>query len=124
VSLCHIEPPAAPAPKKIVQATATAKNAFITIRQKTKSHTAQGNREMPKDSDTERQKKRQKVQVYFWNIVGAVEHISLPKIEDMLKKEFNTEDDRFIEAQVKLMQTEARIRIQSNVKVWIKKPAA
>ena len=79
---------------------------------------------MPKDSDSEGQKKRQKVQVYFWNIVGAVEHISLPKIEDVLKKEFNIEDDRFIEAQVKLMQTEARIRIQSNVKVWIKKPSA
>lgn len=64
------------------------------------------------------------MQVYFWNIVGAVEHISLPKIEDVLKKEFNIEDDRFIEAQVKLMQTEARIRIQSNVKVWIKKLSA
>jgi hypothetical protein len=77
---------------------------------------------MTKDDDAEAQKKRQKVQVYFWNVVGAVEHVSLPKIEAALKKEFNTQDDRFIEAQVKLMQTEARIRVQCNVKVWIKQP--
>jgi len=79
---------------------------------------------MAKDMDMEAQRKRQKVQVYFWNIVGAVEHVSLPKIEAALKREFNSEDDRFIQAQVKLMQTEARIRIQSNVKVWIKQPPA
>jgi hypothetical protein len=79
---------------------------------------------MAKDSNVEAQRKRQKVQVYFWNIVGAVEHVSLPKIEAALKKEFNSQDDRFIEAQVKLMQTEGRIRIQSNVKVWVKQPPA
>jgi hypothetical protein len=77
---------------------------------------------MTKKSDIEAQNKRQKVQVYFWNIVGSVEHISLPKLEDAVKKEFNTEDDRFIQAQIKLMQTESRIRVQSNVKVWIKQP--
>ena len=77
---------------------------------------------MVKEVDVEAQRKRQKVQVYFWNIVGAVEHTSLPKIEDALKKEFNTDDSRFIQGQVKMMQTEARIRIQSNVKVWIKQP--
>jgi hypothetical protein len=77
---------------------------------------------MTKKSDIEAQNKRQKVQVYFWNIVGSVEHISLPKLEDAVKKEFNTKDDRFIQAQIKLMQTESRIRVQSNVKVWIKQP--
>jgi hypothetical protein len=62
------------------------------------------------------------VQVYFWNIVGSVEHISLPKLEDALKKEFSIEDDRFIQAQIKLMQNESMIKVQSNVKVWIKQP--
>lgn len=52
------------------------------------------------------------------------EHISLPKLEDALKKEFSIEDDRFIQAQIKLMQTESRIRVQSRVKVWIKQPNA
>ncbi len=74
--------------------------------------------------NSEAQKKRKNVQVYFWNIVGSVEHISLPKLEDALKKEFNVQDDRFIQAQIKLMQTESRIRIQSNVKIWIKQPNA
>ena len=45
-------------------------------------------------------------------------------IEDAIKKEFNCTDDRFIQAQIKLMQTEARIRVQSKVKVWIKQPTA
>lgn len=79
---------------------------------------------MAKNPDTEAQRKRQNVQVYFWNIVGAIEHISLPKLEDALKKEFSIEDDRFIQAQIKLMQTESRIRVQSRVKVWIKQPNA
>ena len=77
---------------------------------------------MTKDADVEAQKKRQRVQAYFWNIVGAVEHINIPKLEDAIKKEFNVEDDRFVQAQIKLMQTEARIRVQSRVKVWIKQP--
>jgi len=68
------------------------------------------------------QKKRAKVQVYFWNIVGSAEHINLPKLEAALRKEFPSADDRLIEAQIKLMQTEKRLRIQSNVKVWIKPP--
>ena len=51
--------------------------------------------------------------------VGADEHISLPKLEDAVKKEFNCNDDRFVQAQIKLMQTESRIRVQSKVKVWI-----
>jgi len=67
-------------------------------------------------------KKREKIQSHFWNHVGSVEHISLPKLEDAIRKEFNCKDDRFIQAQIKLMQTEARIRVQSRVKVWIKQP--
>jgi hypothetical protein len=75
-------------------------------------------------SELDALKKRIKIQAYFWNIVGAVEHISLPKLEDALKREFNTQDARFIQAQIKLMQTESRIKIQSKVKVWIKQPSA
>ncbi len=77
---------------------------------------------MTKDSEREAQKKRQKIQVYFWNIVGSVEHINVPKLEDAVRKEFNTRDDRVVQAQVNLMHSEARIRIESNVKVWIKQP--
>jgi hypothetical protein len=76
---------------------------------------------MTKNADAEAQK-RQKVQAHFWNIVGSVEHINIPKLEDALKKEFRTTDDRFIQSQIRLMQTEGRIRVQNNVKVWIKQP--
>jgi hypothetical protein len=79
---------------------------------------------MAKKSDASAQKKRQNIQVHFWNIVGAVEHINLPKLEDAIKKEFNTTDDRFIKTQILLMQTESRIRVQSRVKVWINQPDA
>ena len=75
-----------------------------------------------KDVDGEAQKKRERVQAHFWSIVGAVEHINKPKLEDALKKEFHSCDGRFIQAQIRLMQTEGRIRVQSNVKVWIKQP--
>ena len=74
------------------------------------------------NSDKEAQKKRENIQIHFWNQVGSIEHISLPKLEDAVRKEFNCKEDRFIQAQIKLMQTEARIRIQTNVKVWIKQP--
>jgi hypothetical protein len=77
---------------------------------------------MPKPLNLEGQKKREKIQVYFWNIVGSVEHINVPKLEDALRKEFGSNDDRVIQAQIRLMQTEGRIRVQSNVKVWIKQP--
>jgi len=77
---------------------------------------------MTKPSETESRKKRQKIQIYFWNIVGSVEHISLPKLEDAIKKEFNCKNNRIIQTQIKLMQTEGRIKLQSAVKVWIKKP--
>lgn len=79
---------------------------------------------MPKCSEKEALRKRENVQNYFWNIVGSVEHVSLPKLEHAVKKEFNVYDDRFIQAQIKLMQTEGRIRVQSRVKVWIKQPDA
>jgi hypothetical protein len=75
-------------------------------------------------SEKEAFKKRENVQNRFWNQVGSVEHISLPKLEDALRKEFTCDDDRFIQAQIKLMQTEARIKVQNRVKVWIKKPSA
>jgi len=67
-------------------------------------------------------RKRERIQDHFWNEVGSVEHISLPKLKDAVRKEFRYKDDRFIRAQIELMQTEARIRIESKVKVWIKPP--
>jgi len=77
---------------------------------------------MTKHSELEERKKRSRIQSHFWSEVGAVEHISLPKLKDAIAKEFNCKDDRFIQAQIDLMQTEARIRIESKVKVWIKQP--
>ena len=77
---------------------------------------------MTKNSELEERKKRSRIQRRFWSEVGAVEHISLPKLKDAIAKEFKCKDDRFIQAQIDLMQTEARIRIESKVKVWIKQP--
>ena len=77
---------------------------------------------MTKHSELEDLKKREKIQRQFWNEVGAVEHISLPKLKNAMKKEFRYKDDRAIQTQIGLMQTEARVRIESRVKVWIKKP--
>ena len=85
-------------------------------------HTVQGNLTMAKYSDMESLKKREKIQNHFWNQVGSSEHISLPMLEDAIKKEFNYEDDRSIQLQINLMQTESKIRIQSRVRVWIKQP--
>ena len=68
-------------------------------------------------------KKRKKIQLYFWNIVGAEEHTSLPKLKYAIIKEFKNDDDRFVQSQIRLMQTEARVKIESRVKVWIKKPS-
>jgi len=75
-----------------------------------------------KPSEAEDLKKREKIQNHFWNEVGSVEHISLPKLKDAVRKEFKYKDDRSIQAQIELMQTEARIRIENKVKVWIKPP--
>ena len=77
---------------------------------------------MIKTSEPEDLKKREKIQNHFWNEVGSIEHISLPKLKDAVRKEFRYKDDRSIQAQIELMQTEARIRIESKVKVWIKPP--
>jgi hypothetical protein len=79
---------------------------------------------MAKALDLEAQRKRLKIQTYFWGIVGSAEHINIPKLEDALRKEFHTTDDRLIQAQINLMQTEGRIRVQDAVKVWIKQPHA
>ncbi len=75
-----------------------------------------------KITEIEASKKREKIQLYFWNIVGLVEHINLPKLEDAIRKEFHTQDDRVIKAQIGLMQSEARIKVETKVKVWIKQP--
>jgi hypothetical protein len=106
-----------------VRTTVNVKNAFPTTKKKMNGPTAQGNLLMAKASDKDNQQKRRNVQVHFWNIVGAVEHISLPKLEDAVKKEFNCNDDRFVQAQIKLMQTESKIRVQTRVKVWINQPS-
>ena len=66
---------------------------------------------MIKDLESKELKKREKIQRHFWNEVGAIEHISLPKLKNALAKEFKTKDARVIQTQIKLMQ-----------KVWIKKP--
>ena len=77
---------------------------------------------MTKSSEPEDLKKREKIQNHFWNEVGSIEHISLPKLRDAVRREFKYEDDRYIQKQIELMQTEARIRIENRVKVWIKPP--
>ena len=77
---------------------------------------------MTKHEKTEDMKKREKIQRQFWNEIGSVEHTSMPKLKNAIEREFNRKDDRFVLAQIKLMQTEGRIRIESRVKVWIKKP--
>lgn len=77
---------------------------------------------MTRHSELEAIRKREKIQKHFWNEVGSVEHISLPKLKNAMEREFKTKDDRFVVAQIKLMQTEGRIRIESKVKVWIKNP--
>lgn len=87
-----------------------------------KTHIVQGNFAMAKHSDLEALKKREKIQNHFWNQVGSNEHISLPMLENAIKKEFNCEDDRSIRSQINLMRTEARISVESRVKVWIRQP--
>ncbi len=72
---------------------------------------AQGKPPMTKESEIEARKKRIKIQARFWSQVGAVEHINLPKLQDAIRREFKISDDRFVEAQVRLMQTEGRVRV-------------
>lgn len=80
-------------------------------------------KKLNKYTEREAIKKREKIQSNFWNVVGTVEHINVPKLEDAVKKEFRTSDNRVIQAQIRLMQTEGRIKVQSNAKVWIKQPS-
>lgn len=77
---------------------------------------------MDKILDLDAQKKREKIQRHFWDIVGSAEHINVPKLDYALRKEFPSCDDRFIQAQIRLMQTEGRIKVQGANKVWIKQP--
>jgi hypothetical protein len=77
---------------------------------------------MIKHSQPEDQKKRERIQRHFWDEVGSLEHISLPELENAVKKVFERKDDRHIQAQIGLMQTEHRVRIESKAKVWIKQP--
>jgi len=77
---------------------------------------------MIKHSQPEDQKKREMIHRHFWDEVGSLEHISLPELENSVKKVFKCKDDRRIQEQIGLMQTEQRIRIESKVKVWIRQP--
>ncbi|XHH08479.1 MAG: hypothetical protein ACFCUE_13040 [Candidatus Bathyarchaeia archaeon] len=78
---------------------------------------------MPKHAHIEAQK-RLKIQRHFWNIVGSAEHINIPKLQDAIRKEFRTLDNRLIDAQIRLMQSECKIRVEEKVKVWIKQPVS
>jgi uncharacterized membrane protein YheB (UPF0754 family) len=80
------------------------------------------NDKMVKRVKMENFKKREKIQSHFWNEVGAIEHISLPRLEDSVRKEFKFEDDRLVQRQIDFMLSEKRISIESRVKVWIKQP--
>ncbi len=42
--------------------------------------------------------KRERIQCQFWKEIGSAEHISLPKLKDAVKKEFNSKDDRLVKA--------------------------
>jgi hypothetical protein len=83
---------------------------------------APGKSPMTKESDIEARKKRMRIQAKFWNQVGVAEHVNMPKLEDAIKKEFGAADDRAIQVQVRLMQSEGRIRVQEKEKVWIRQP--
>jgi hypothetical protein len=77
---------------------------------------------MTKLSELEDLRKREKIQMRFWSEVGSAEHISLPRLKDAIVKEFGCKNARSVQAQIDLMQTEQRIRIESKVKVWIRQP--
>jgi hypothetical protein len=59
-----------------------------------------------KPSEAEDLKKREKIQNHFWNGVGSVEHVSLPKLKDAVREEFRCKDERSIQAQIELMRAE------------------
>ncbi len=77
---------------------------------------------MTKSGNAEDSKKREKIQEHFWNEVGSIEHISLPKMKNAVRKEFSYKNEKSVQEQIRLMQTEGRIRIESRVKVWIRPP--
>ncbi len=77
---------------------------------------------MTKIADLNTQKMRENIQRHFWGIVGSTEHINLPKLQDAIRKEVSSGDDRFVDFQVQLMQTEGRVKMQEKNKVWIKHP--
>jgi hypothetical protein len=77
---------------------------------------------MTKESYDQARSKRVKIQARFWSQVGTAEHINIPKLEDAVRREFCTADDRLVRAQVRLMQTEGRVRVEDKVKVWINQP--
>jgi hypothetical protein len=77
---------------------------------------------MTVNSEKEALRKREKIQNYFWNQVGSAEHISLPKLEAAIRKEFKFSENRFVQVQISLMQTEGRVKVQSRIKVWIRQP--
>jgi hypothetical protein len=43
---------------------------------------------MIKTSEPEDVRKRERIQDRFWNEVGSIEHISLPRLKDAVRKEF------------------------------------
>lgn len=79
-------------------------------------------RNITKHSEREIQKKREKMQRRFWNEVNAAEPISIPELENAVEKEFRFKDDKCIQVQIALLQTEARIRTESKAEVWIGSP--
>jgi hypothetical protein len=85
-------------------------------------YTVRSLKEMTKLAGLEELKKREKIQQHFWNEVGSVEHISLPKLKNEIEKEFKPKNDIFVKAQIKMMQTEKRVKTKSKVKDWVKMP--
>jgi hypothetical protein len=78
---------------------------------------------MTKSTEKTAERKRERIQERFWEEVGAAEHISIPELENAIRKEFRFEEGREVQAQIRLMQTEGRIRVQTKVKVWIMPPS-
>ena len=77
---------------------------------------------MAKIPDQEARQLRLIIQKHFWSQVGSQEHINMPKLEDAIRREFHANNDRLVKAQVRLMQSEGRIRIREKAKVWVKQP--
>jgi len=117
--LCQFQLQSVLVQKKSANAMGTALNVYAIIKKEKKIPTAPVDAVNSK-TDLEGQKKRQRVKVYFWKSMGAVERINIPKLEDALRKQFPDAENRFVQSQVALMQTDNKIKVQDNVKVWIK----